>query len=76
MTVAQDRRTIKKALKQVPVSEGQWAMAWILYHSGVGVSGTLEYIYGLEPRGLLLWQQTPHYKQLSFLPDETNQAKV
>ena len=59
MTTAQDHRSIKKALSEVPVSEGQWAMAWILYHSEAGLDATLKFIYGLEPRGLLLYQQPP-----------------
>jgi hypothetical protein len=71
MTTAQDRRAIKKALREVPVSEGQWAMAWILYNSEAGLDATLQFIYGLEPRGLLLHQQAPHWQQLS-LPDETH----
>lgn len=70
MTTAQDHRAIKKALKEVPVSEGQWAMAWILYHCEAGLDITLEYIYGLEPRGLLLHQQALHWKQQSLF-DET-----
>lgn len=69
MTVAQDRRAIKAALKEVLVSEGQWAMAWVLYHAETGVDNVLKYIHGLEPRGLLLWQQTARYRQLSFLED-------
>jgi len=69
MTVAQDRRVIKAALKEVPVSEGQWAMAWLLYHAETGVDNVLEFIYGLEPRGLLLWQHGAVHKQLSFLED-------
>jgi hypothetical protein len=47
-------------------------MAWLLYHAEIEVDNVLEFIYGLEPRGLLLWQQTEHYKQLS-LSDETRQ---
>lgn len=66
MTVAQDKRIIKAALKEVPVSEGQWAMAWLLYHAETGVDNVLEFIHGLEPRGLLLWQQTARHRQLSF----------
>lgn len=71
MTTAQDHRTIKKALSEVPISEGQWAMAWILYHSEVGLDATLQFIYGLEPRGLLLYQQAPHWQQL-ILFDKTH----
>lgn len=71
MTTAKDHRIIKKALRKVPVSEGQWAMAWMLYRCEIGLDATLEYIYGLEPRGLLLHQQAPHWQQLSLL-DETN----
>lgn len=59
MTVGEDCRAIKKALLQVPVSEGQWAMAWLLYSSEACLKTTLDFIYGLEPRGLLLWQQDP-----------------
>lgn len=59
MTVGQDCKAIKKALLQVPVSDGQRAMAWLLYHSEAGLKNTLDFIYGLEPRGLLLWQQDP-----------------
>ena len=59
MTEGQDRNAIKKALSQVPVSDGQWAMAWLIYYFESGLKNTLDFIYGLEPRGLLLWQQDP-----------------
>lgn len=45
-------------------------MAWILYHAEAGLDATLEFIYGLEPRGLLLYQQIPHWEQLGLF-DET-----
>lgn len=62
MTVAQDHRAINVALKEVPVSEGQWAMVWLLYHAETGADNVFEYIHSPEPRGLLLWQQTVHYR--------------
>lgn len=71
MTTAQDYRVIKKALREVPVSEGQWVMACPLYRCETGLDATLEFIYGLEPRGLLLHQQAPHWHQLSLF-DETH----
>lgn len=38
MTEGQDRNAIKKALSQVPVSDGQGAMAWLIYHSEEPIS--------------------------------------
>lgn len=61
-----DKQKLKllKALREVRASEWQYAAAAILL-SANGLDNALEFVYGLEPRGLLPWQQS--YKQLSLL---------
>lgn len=51
-------RTLQRTLAATPVSEGQWAMAWILFQAN-GLACALEFVNGLAERGLLIWQREP-----------------
>lgn len=66
-----DRKRLLKALRDVRASEWQYAAAAILL-SVNGLENALEFVYGLQPRGLLPWQHQARYEQLPL--DLTGEA--